>query len=237
MKLLAIIPARGGSKGIPNKNLVEIDGRTLIAHAISVAKNSEYVTDIVISTDNDDIIEECKRNDVEVPFVRPVELATDTASMIDVVIHAMDWYESTTDNSNYIVVLLQPTSPFRNSKDIDQCYQLLNRQNAESVVSVHKLRESPYECIKHNGKTNTFLLNPAGASRRQDYSDNFYYINGVIYMAINSFLRSKKIFFDEKKTLLYDMNPLRGIDIDEKEDLILANALAQFQGFKTINQK
>jgi len=231
VKLLAIIPARGGSKGIPGKNLVKINGRSLVARALDTAKSSTTVTDIIVSTGDEAIAAECEESGTEVTFVRPTELALDETGMVDVVLHSMDMFEKDNDVSSYMVVVLQPTSPFRKPCDIDKCFQMLVEQNAQSIVSVHEVKESPYECLRNNQNGNQMLVKSDGALRRQDYLERFYFINGVVYMAHNEFIRKEKVLFKESKSLLFKMDALRGLDIDDKDDLVLAEALASHPAF------
>lgn len=231
MKLLAIIPARGGSKGIPGKNLVKIKGRSLVIRALDAASSSTSVTDIIISTDNDLIATECEESGIEVPFIRPVELASDEAGMLDVVLHSMDMFEKDNNVSSYMVVVLQPTSPFRKPCDIDKCFQMLAEQDAQSIVSVHKVKESPYECLRKDQSGNHMIVQSNGPLRRQDYLEKFYFINGVIYMAHNNFIRKEKALFKESESILFEMDALRGLDIDNEDDLVLAQALASHSTF------
>jgi len=232
VRLLAIIPARGCSKGIPGKNLVEINGRSLVARALDTAKSSTTVTDIIVSTDDNAIAAECEKNGMNVPFIRPANLASDNAGMVDVILHSMDMFEKDNNVSSYVVVVLQPTSPFRKSSDIDRCFKMLEEQNAQSIVSVHEVKESPYECFRNTQNGNQMLAESDGVLRRQDYLEQFYFINGVVYMADNEFIRKEKVLFKENKSLLFNMDALRGVDIDDKDDLILAEALASHSEFK-----
>ena len=226
MSLLAIIPARGGSKGIPDKNLKKINGKSLVSLAIEAARSSKKVTDILVTTDSDDIKEESESCGISVPFTRPESLATDQAEMIDVVLHAIEQYSQHYKRDVDFVVVLQPTSPFRTGKDIDKCFSQLSESQSSSIVSVHRLREHPYECISKSDKRFEKLRNYNGANFRQNYQEEFFYINGAIYMCHREYLEQSHGFFSLENSMLYEMNPLCGIDIDEPDDLLLARSLA-----------
>lgn len=134
--VLAIIPARGGSKGLPGKNIKELCGKPLIAWSIEQAKSCSDIDRIVVSTDNEEIAEVAKKYGAEVPFIRPAELANDTASTIDVIFHATNWFKEHKDYRSEYILLLQPTSPLRIAEDIEGTVQMLKDKNARAVVSV-----------------------------------------------------------------------------------------------------
>ena len=129
MKILYIIPARGGSKGLPGKNIRVLNGKPLIAHSIAAAQNSHHHGTILVSTDDEKIAAISKEYGAEVPFLRPAQLASDTASSIDVLFHALVFYSAQNITFDSIV-LLQPTSPLRTSKDIDAAIELMIKKNA-----------------------------------------------------------------------------------------------------------
>ncbi|MDB4173097.1 acylneuraminate cytidylyltransferase family protein, partial [bacterium] len=137
--VLAVIPARGGSKGLPGKNILKLKDKPLLAWTIEAAKESKYLDHVIVSTDNDDISKAAKDYGCDVPFLRPHELATDEASIYDVLVHALDQLKDSYD----VLVLLQPTSPLRTFKDIDACLQILSDSNAPSCVSVCEASKSP----------------------------------------------------------------------------------------------
>jgi CMP-N,N'-diacetyllegionaminic acid synthase len=220
MRILAFIPARGGSKGIPKKNLALLNGKPLIRYSIESAQSSHHVTDIFISSDDVDIIRYSKSLGVEVPYTRPKELAKDNTSTIDTVLHGMNWLKNNSTFLPEAVLLLQPTSPLRTSEDIDGAIELFRASSAESLISVHKQAEHPYKCLETSGEDWAFLKRPAEkVTRRQDYPDNFFSINGAIYLVSTEFLFSQKTFIVEGKTQLYRMSQKNGLDIDEPIDL------------------
>ncbi len=223
MKVLAIIPARGGSKGIPRKNLVPLNGKPLIQYTLEAAQKSSYVTDILISSDDAQIINFCEEFGIKVPYRRPVELATDEATMVDTIVHALGWLKENKFLIPETTLLLQPTSPLRTASHVDEAIELFVSGCADSLVSVHEMIEHPYECIRKKSNGWSYLAKPdIEVTRRQDYKEQFYYINGAIYMIRTDILLQEKTFVIEGKTMLYNMNPLCGIDIDDEDDIIRA---------------
>lgn len=211
--MLALITARGGSKGLPRKNVLLAGGRPLIAWTIGAAVESEAVDHVVLSSDDDEIIEAARAWGCAVPFRRPAELASDTATSMDVVLHALDQvpgYE--------YVVLLQPTSPLRTAADIDAAFALLQSRSAPSCVSVCEAEQSPYWMFRLGAEEALAPLLPgeAGASRRQDLPP-VYVLNGAIYIAQVDWLRRTRSFLGEG-CIAYRMPLERSIDIDDAAD-------------------
>ena len=141
-RVLALIPARGGSKGIKDKNITPLCGKPLIAYSVLAAKNSRYIDDVVVTTDSERIAETAKAYGAEVPFLRPAELASDTAKTIDAVLHAVKWLEDH-QKSYDLLVLLQPTQPLRRTEDIDGAIELCIQRDMQDVVSVKEVSEHP----------------------------------------------------------------------------------------------
>jgi len=230
--ILAIVPARSGSKGIPGKNLVEFYKKPLIQYTVEAALASKLIDDTVLSTDDPQIKEVTSKFGLSTTYIRPDYLATDSAGMVDVVLHCLDWYIHKNGDIVSDVILLQPTSPLRTAFDIDAALGLYLESKCNSLVSVNRMTHHPYECIKGKSSDWEFIAkSESNPSRRQDYEDNFYFINGAIYIASIKHLRKKRSFIDEGKSLIYVMTPERGLDIDYKEDLlygefILSNSLA-----------
>jgi CMP-N,N'-diacetyllegionaminic acid synthase len=229
---LAIIPARGGSKGVKRKNLRKLAGKSLLEHTICSAMESRLVSEIFLSSDDEEIIEEARYLGLNVEYVRPYHLAGDEASMIDVVNDALVWI-----NKNELkvfpksVVVLQPTSPLRNSNDVDSAISYLDAmQKINYVVGVNKMKEHPYECIFQEDSGWDFLAKPhAPALRRQDYYEKYFFINGSIYaFNVDSFLREKR-FIKLGETKFYEMPIERSIDIDTEADLAIAECLYDFK--------
>lgn len=212
-KVLAIIPARGGSKGIPRKNIKLLHGKPLIAWTIEEAKKSKYIDKLIVSSDDDEIIKVSKEWGAEVPFKRPPELAQDDTPGIEPVLHAVEQFP----NYDY-VVLLQPTSPLRVVEDIDGAIELCEERKASSCVSVTETNTPPqwmYE-IDEEGFMNPIFSNMDLPYQRQKAS-TIYELNGAVYVAAKSSLIFNKAFLREG-TLPIIMPTNRSIDIDKMDD-------------------
>jgi N-acylneuraminate cytidylyltransferase len=212
--VLAIIPARGGSKGVPRKNIREVGGKPLIAWTIEEAKKSKYIDRLILSSDDEEIIKIAKSWDCDVPFVRPQELAQDDTPGIVPVLHALDMLPG-----YGMVVVLQITSPLRSVRDIDDCIESCATENVKSCVSVTEAEESPYWMYTLGQKGNLQSLIPATTafSRRQDIPP-VYVLNGAVYTADCEWLRQEKTFLKEQ-TRGYVMPKERSLDIDTELDL------------------
>lgn len=228
MKILGFIPARKGSKGIPGKNTADLMGRPLIAYTLEAAVKSRLMTDLFISTDDEVVISICEAMGIAVSYRRPPELASDTAPMSDVIDDGLKWLKQNSECSPEAVVILQPTSPFRDFEDIDKAITMFLESGQDTLVSVHKMLEHPYECIKKLGASGKwgFLETPAKTVfRRQDYENDYFYINGAIYIVSSDYWSKTRAFIDEGETVLYEMSAEHGVDIDDIKDLYLAEAL------------
>ncbi|MFJ8457767.1 cytidylyltransferase domain-containing protein [Lysinibacillus xylanilyticus] len=218
-KVLAIIPARGGSKGVPRKNIRELAGKPLIAWTIDEAKKSKYITRLILSSEDSEIIEVAKQYGCEVPFVRPMELAQDATPGIDPVLHAIQQCP----DFDY-VVLLQPTSPLRNVEDIDGCIELAIEQHANFCVSVTESEKSPYwmYTIK-NGHLDPLINQDKIAIRRQDLPKS-YVLNGAVYVAkVNALVQEKS--FLNRNTKPFIMPTMRSFDIDTELDMKICESI------------
>lgn len=212
-RTLAIITARGGSKGLPRKNILETGGKPLIAWTIEAAMGSSVIDQVILSSEDEEIIETAKTWGCSVPFRRPDNLATDTATSIDVVMHAIEQLPE----FDY-VVLLQPTSPLRTAADIDAAFYQLEIQGAPSCVSVCEAEQSPYlmYLIGERQQLNRLLPPPSGLNRRQDLP-TAYILNGAIYIARIDWLRKTKNFISSE-TVAHVMRKDNSLDIDTPED-------------------
>ena len=212
--VLAIIPARGGSKGVPRKNIREVAGKPLIAWTIAEAQKSKYIDRLILSSDDEQIIRVAQEYGCEVPFVRPSELAADDTPGIDPVLHALD---SLSQKYDY-VVLLQPTSPLRSAADIDDCIAKCALAGNNACVTVTQAEQSPYwmYSISHEGSVVPIVKND-GFFRRQDLP-TAYVLNGAVYVARTDWLKREKQFVAaETKAVI--MPAERSLDIDTEEDL------------------
>lgn len=224
MDVIAIIPARGGSKGIPRKNIKNINGKPLISYTIAETKKSKYIKRIIVSTEDKEIAEISKKHDAEVPFIRPKELAEDSTPGIDPIIHCINWLKSNEKNVPKYICLLQCTSPFRNAKQIDEAFEKLISEDADSIVSVCESEITPYWMKKiENGRIKDFLEDVTFYARRQD-TPKVYRLNGAIYIAKTEALLKNKNWYTEN-TLAYIMDRKSSIDIDDMIDFKFAEFL------------
>ncbi len=221
--VLAIISARGGSKAIPRKNVKLLAGKPLIAWTIQAALNCSSLSRMVVSTDDDEIAQICRECGAEVPFMRPAELAQDDSSHIDVIIHAVEWLMIHENWYPDYVMLLQPTSPLRNSQDIDAAIALAIQRNADGIVSVSEAATHPYliKGIKEDGRMFDFVEKPEGYLRRQSFLPT-YVLNGAIYLARREVILKEKTWYTER-TYACIMPPERSLDIDTPWDFYLAD--------------
>ncbi len=183
MKVLGIITARGGSKAIPNKNIVIVGGKPLLAWTIIEARKSAKIDRIIVTTDNQKIAEVAKEYGAEVPFLRPAELAKDDTPSIDPIIHAVKWFIEQENYQPDYVMCLQPTSPFRTSNDIDSAIKLAQEKKAGAVASVVLPEHNPFwmKSISSEGCLQNFLPGTIQFTRRQDLPPT-YALNGAIYL-------------------------------------------------------
>ena len=213
-KILSLIPARAGSKRLPQKNMAELGGRPLIAWTIEASLNSKYITKTVVSSDSKEILKIAKEYGADF-LKRPGLLANDTASSESVVAHAL---ESIEEKFNFIV-LLQPTSPLRKTEDIDNSFEKLFRENVTALVSVCETDNKILKAFKENEKgfLEGLSNNKYPFMRRQDLPKT-YMSNGAIYIVkVSDFLKNNSFYTD--KTISYVMHGDSNLDIDTKDDL------------------
>lgn len=217
-KVLGIITARGGSKGVPGKNIRVLGGKPLIAWTIEAGKTSSHIDRLILSSDDEAIIKVAIQHGCEVPFKREAHLAADNTPSIDVVLDALrhcpgyDW-----------IVLLQPTSPLRSAADIDGCIHLCVEKAVNSCVSVSEAEESPYWMFRLDSQNAMQPLFPSEQiiSRRQDLPSVFA-VNGAVYVARTEWLKHSRSFI-AADTLAYPMPKERSIDIDTLLDFEMAD--------------
>jgi len=222
MNVLAIIPARCGSKGFPDKNIAKISNKTLLELAINVGLSSEIINDVYVSTDCVKYEEIAIKAGAKSLGLRPKHLATDTAKSIDAVIDILNKVDKTYD----YVLLLQPTSPLREPKDIENMMNIVIKHNANAAVSVVKIDEPhPYKLksINENGYVQPFIDGAISETPRQLLPD-VYALNGALYLVKTSVILEKQTFLPEK-TIPYVMDNL--INIDSEEDYIFMKAMQE----------
>jgi CMP-N,N'-diacetyllegionaminic acid synthase len=226
MKIIAFIPARGGSKGISGKNLVELNGKPLIGYTIDLVKSLGELVIPFLSTDSPEIKKVSERLGLECQYMRPEELAGDTSSTIDAVFHGLEWYHENTGEVVDAVLLLQPTSPIRKTEEVKSAIQKFTDNHLKSLVSVTDMREHPFECTVSEDNSWQFLAKPSEAAfGRQAYKGNFYFLDGSFYLATVKFLKENRSFVKEGETFLFKSSLRYSIDIDEWEDLKVAESI------------
>jgi CMP-N,N'-diacetyllegionaminic acid synthase len=222
MNSLFIIPARKGSKGLPGKNIKNLNGKPLIFYTIDFAQKVKKEKDVIcISTDDENVIEFANLLGVNPPFIRPAHLSSDTASTFDVIKHCLDFYIA--KNMFFkTIVLLQPTSPIRSEKDFMNMMCIFNESKPDMIVSVIKAKHNPFFSLfqlNDEGFLNKFSSNISFNTRQE--CPVFYAYNGSIYVVSVDAL-SKHNRFDFEKIMKYEMDNRHSIDIDTKEDWELA---------------
>lgn len=228
MKVLALIPARGGSKRLPGKNLMPLGGKPLIAWSIDVVRDLSGVVDVLVSTDDPVIAQAADGMGALVPWLRPAELATDTASSVDVALHALDWYEA-----EYGVVdglmLLQPTSPLRTRQTVESGIALFQTGQGRAVVGVAPAATHPMWALKLlDGGLQPWVSQEALRTRSQDLPEA-YAITGAFYLLSPQVLRKERSFYPLGAQPLVQNGERESVDIDTEEDYVLAQALLSLQ--------
>ncbi len=222
MNIISIIPARGGSKGIPRKNIKLLNGKPLISYSIDASNSCSLIDGTYVSTEDAEISEISKGNNAEV-IERPDELAGDDSSSIDVILHVLDYLENKGELPD-LFVLLQPTSPLRTSEDIEASINLFLESDCDSLVSVCEL---DHRALLNFSLEDGFLVQNNNEalfnSRRQDIPTH-YSLNGAIYITTPEFIRKNKSFYSDK-TIPHVMSKEKSIDIDTSFDFKLAEFL------------
>jgi CMP-N-acetylneuraminic acid synthetase len=218
----ALIPARGGSKGIPRKNLAVVGGKPLIAWTIEAALRSSLLNGVYVSTDDEEIARVSREYGAKVPFLRPLELASDQAGSLGVAFHALDWMAAHGGEPDYLL-LLQPTSPLRQTDDIDGAIRLAEEHRAAAVVGLSVAEPHPYYArrLSTDGIVSPFIALAEEPVRRQDYPPA-YCINGALYLNTPASLRADGTF-EPPGALGYLMPLERSLDIDTPWQLRLAD--------------
>ncbi len=225
---LAFVPARGGSKGIPRKNIVLINDKPLIAYTLELCQKIP-IHDAIVSTDDEDIMAVSRQYGFETEYRRPLNLADDYSSLVDTAIHGVDWYEKNKKCVVDNILILQPTSPIREVSDLKSSLSLFSNNNLESLVSVTSMYEHPFECIELTDNCNwNYLRKPRHeVSRRQDYVGKYGFIDGSFYLVKYDFLKKNKKFVVEGTTFPFFTSQKFPFDIDEENDLLLVQSLMQ----------
>jgi CMP-N,N'-diacetyllegionaminic acid synthase len=223
-RLCGLILARGGSKGIPGKNIVPIGGKPLLAWTILAALQAGVLDRLVLSTDDTEIAETGLQYGAEVPFRRPARWSGDRSSSADAVVHALEWLRCKDQYLPDYVLLLQPTSPLRSSADIRKAWKLMQARQSGSVISVSEVRQHPLwmKTVDKKGRMRNFISTQAPAVRQR--LPKVYGMNGAIYITSRDNVMRFRTFHCDP-VYAYMMPPERSVDIDNEFDLFVARQL------------
>jgi CMP-N,N'-diacetyllegionaminic acid synthase len=228
MKLLAIIPARGGSKGIKNKNIQIVNRQPLIVHTINFLKNSGFFDRIIVSTDDPKISKIAQSKKISVPFIRPKKLSGDTTNTLDVVKHALSFLKNKENFEPDIVMVFQPTSPIRSNQIITKALKLLSTNNSTSVITVSKMKSHPNSSfLLKNKKLLPFNKNFEKYSLRQNV-EPLYHPNGSLYAFWSKTLDDYNSIYGPRISPIIIEQPEYNVDIDEFYDLFVAEMTLKY---------
>jgi CMP-N,N'-diacetyllegionaminic acid synthase len=226
LKFLALIPARGGSKGIPHKNIKPFFGKPLIGYSVELARKFLSDENICVSTDDQEIIKAVEALNLQVPFVRPPSLSGDDAGMYEVVLHALDFYKKKGKTYDGLI-LLQPTSPLRSEQSLREAINLYNA-DVEMVVSVKKTSANPYFKLYEEDPQGFLVKSKSGNFKTRQEAPDVWELNGAIYIYnVAALLRSSPAQF--KKIKKYVMSEIESVDLDTPMDWAIAEFLKQKQ--------
>lgn len=226
MRILAIVAARGGSKRLPGKNLRALGGKPLIAWSIDVAKGIPEICDILVSTDDPLIADVARNAGALVPWLRPAALASDTATSVDVCLHALNWYEA----ENGVIdglLLLQPTSPFRSRYTVLRGIELFRAHEHRPVVGVSPAESHPMWCFQIDGVALRPFMRGAGLHLRSQDLPPAYAVNGAFYLVAPGDFRKQLSFFCDGMVPLLNDKPEERIDIDTEWDWQVAETVVR----------
>ena len=227
---LAIIPARGDSKGLPRKNIKNLCGKPLIVWSIEAGLNSKYVDEVMVTTDDKEIAEIAKQYGANVPFLRPKELASDTATTFDAIKHTMDFYKEKLNKEFDYIVLLEPTSPLREKEDIDNMIKKIIQfeKEADSIISIGEVHEHPSIMKKINkNQIENYCKELEMKTRRQD-NDKAYFPYGVAYIVKTKNLLSEKTFYTFRNTF-YEIKRYQCYEVDDIYDFLAIENIMKFE--------
>lgn len=216
MKILGLIPARAGSKGIKNKNIIDLGGMPLVEHTFKFVSNLKGIDKFALSSDSKKLIEICsKYKNIEVPFMRPKELSTDSANISDVSLHILEHYKK--DKFTHLA-LFQPTTPFRNIDEISNAINVFKNRNTESIFSVNEITYHPSRCITIKENFYEYILKPSTKLEGRQFLKKVYSINGSFYMCSIDFLKFNKSFMSPDSVPVI-FSKESSFDIDDHNDL------------------
>ena len=223
MRILALITARGGSKRLPRKNIKLLGGKPLIVWSIDIAKNIPEICDILVSTDDGAIVEVARDAGALVPWLRPAGLSNDTASSVDVALHALNWYERENGKVDGLL-LLQPTSPFRTRETVLRGITIFRENQSQPVFGVSPAESHPMWCFRVNDQITRSFIDSGGLHLRSQDLPPAFVFNGAFYLITPDELRTKNCFYGDNMLPLIMDQPKETIDIDTEWDWKMAEA-------------
>lgn len=231
---LLFIPARGGSKGIPFKNLHPFLGKPLIYYTFRIVEQMmrNYPNQLIpfLSTDDEKILSFGKENGLDNDYIRPNWLSGDKASIIDGILDALDWLKLHRNLAPDQILVLQPTSPLRTIEQVTQLFKDFSEKNAVSMFSVIPMWQHPYECIHASEDDWDYLITPPkSTNQRQSYESSYYFIDGAFYLVTTEFLKANRALVARKISIPFIINDPYMVDIDEPEDLKMAEAVMTYR--------
>lgn len=230
---LAIIPARGGSKGLPGKNIKMLCGKPVIAWSVEAGLQSEYIDEVMVTTDCTQILEIANKYGANTPFLRPGLISTDIATTYDVIQHTVDFYKNSLEREFDYIVLLEPTSPLRTAQDIDTSIEfLLSRPTAKSIVGLGKTESQNPNFLVHKNKDG-FIFGykdeNMNVSRRQDI-DDVYFFEGSVYVSdVETYLERKTFYHQDALGL--EFPKFKSLEMDDMDDYIMIEAIMKHKGY------
>ncbi|MEQ8314073.1 MAG: acylneuraminate cytidylyltransferase family protein [Gammaproteobacteria bacterium] len=225
MKILAIIPARKDSKRLPNKNILVLGDKPLICWSIELGLGIDTICDVLVSTDGEEIASIARKAGALVPWLRPGELATDSAASVDVVLHALSWYENNVSDVDG-VLLLQPTSPFRTRENVIKAIELFEKSETKTVIGVSPATSHPDWCFYLDQGALVPFSSSDGLNNRSQDLQAAYSVNGCLYLISAGDLKKTGTLFPQKCLPLVMTDRQEVLDIDDEFDWQIAQHLA-----------
>ena len=231
MNIIGFVPARSGSVGIKNKNLIKLNNKPLIKYTLETLKKLKKEVYPFISTNDLKIKKYCEKNGFKIDYLRPKSLSESSSNVADAILHGAKWLKKNKNIKVDAILLLQPTSPLRYSNEIKNAIRLFKKNKLISMVSVSPIKEHPHESVEILKKDKWKFLKTPGKNiyRRQQFSNNFYYIDGNFYLIKLNFLKKNKSFIKKKITNFFKLKRGWPVDIDNYEDLAVASALLKMK--------
>ena len=235
MEILAIIPARGGSKGIKNKNIRLFAGRPLLSYAVDHAKQSKYINRVIVSTESAHIARVAKKSGAEVPFLRPAEFAQDKSRVVDAIVHLLNTLKTESGYEPDVIVLLQATSPLRTVEDVDRTIKLFTDAGADSAVTVCATEQLVFtKDTGHRLKKVTTQKELSRSANRQELPRTYKFDGSMVYVIKTKVFLKHKSFL-AGKLVAYEIPRWRAVDLDEPQDFVVGELL--FNNFVTLKNR